>query len=204
MTTTTTTTSAASLADRARAAFEASVAAATAELDRAHAVQAVLIRQGLAEFGFEAAGEPFVNPASGRTCVPLIVGGITTEICDGEEELAFTRTVAAEWDDDRDDPGIVLVADRDPEDSFADRRLYPAGILSGIADIGVAIEHGGYSKSDLRLSTASDIVDSLIRDARAAAGNTVGYDTVAVVHAADAICTALLDVAAAIREKAGA
>lgn len=200
---TTDATSTASLAERARTAFEDSVAAATVELDKAHAAQARLIRQGLTELGFEAAGEDYVNPASGRVCVPLIVGGIATEIHEGEEELVFTRTVAAEWNDDDDAPGIVLVADREPEGNYADRRLYPAGTLRGIADIGVAIEHGGYSKSDLHVSTASNIIDGLIRNARAAAGNTVGYETVAVVHAADAICMALLDVAAAIREKAG-
>jgi hypothetical protein len=184
----------ASLADRARAAYEQADAVKDAgyERERAHRIAGII--EALAKLGLTPSGQPFTNLASHRVCVPLIDGN-----WDDESETQI-HSVAAEWDDDTDDPGLVLVADLDLGEDWNAKRLYPAGRLNGLADLGRAIMHGGSTAKDSRVPTIGDLVDNSIRAARNAADEAEGYETVAMVHAADAICTALLDVAAAVRE----
>jgi hypothetical protein len=188
----------ASLADRACAAYEQADAIRDAGYERERAHRIAVIGEALADLDLTPSGQPFTNLASHRVCVPLIDGD-----WDDESETQI-HSVAAEWDDDTDEPGLVLVADLDLDEDWNAKRLYPAGRLDGLAVLGKAIKYGGSTAKDSRVPTIGDLVDNSIRAARIAADGAEGYETVAMVHAADAICTALLDVADAIRGLAGA
>ena len=180
-----------SLADRARAAYRQADAVKDAGYERERAHRIAVIGEALAKLDLAPSGQPFTNLASHRVCVPLIGGGWDD---DRETQIHF---VAAEWDDDDDDPGLVLVADLDLGEDWNAKRLYPAGRLNGLADLGRAIEQGG------RTPTTPTTPQGVIRDLLGRAFREATVETTAMVHAADAICTALLDVAAAIRETAG-
>jgi hypothetical protein len=125
-------------------------------------------------------------------CVPLIDGN-----WDDESETQI-HSVAAEWDDDDDEPGLVLVADLDLGEDWNAKRLYPAGRFDGLVDLGRAIEQGG--RTPARPSTPQAVINDLLGKAFGEA--TV--ETAAMVRATEALCTALLDVADAIRKTAGA
>lgn len=183
-------------ADLARAAYEQQRTDKEEAERRDHAGQILNIRRALDKLGIPAAGDPFINYASGRPCVPLIVGGWQVP-ADGDAEYGYlVHSVAVEWDHSSHEDGPLLVATL--EDEFKPTRLYPAGRLAELADVGRALENGGSSYR--KPQTASDVVDMLIGKA-AAEADAANY---AAAFRAEAICTALLDVAAAIRETAGA
>jgi hypothetical protein len=190
--TTATDTATTSLADRARAAYEqaAAIEDARYESERAHRIAD--IGEALAKLDLAPSGQPFTNLASHRVCVPLIDGN-----WDDESETQI-HSVAAEWDDDDDDPGLVLVADLDLGEDWNAKRLYPAGRFNGLADLGRAIERGG------RMPARPSTPQGVIRDLLDRAFGEATVETTAMVLAAEAVCTALLDVVDAIRETAGA
>jgi hypothetical protein len=147
------------------------------------------IRNALAALGIESAGEPFINTASARPCIPLIQGGWD------EETESYIHIVAAEWDED--ESALALVADLDLDEDWRPNALYPAGALSGLADIGRAVVYGGSRRQ------ASPITPhAIIQDLFGRAFGEATSETTAMVLSAEAVCTALLDVADAIRETA--
>lgn len=189
---TTDATSTASLVDRARAAFEQADALVdhAAELERGQ--QILAINEQLAKLGIEPHGNPFTNRASHRVCVPLINGG-----WDETRETQVHR-VAVEIDDTFEDCIFLLVADLELDEDWDALRLYPAGRLYGLADVGLAIERGG--RMPAKPVTAADVVR---RHLMSVSGDFIDSNGAVFLSGCEAICTALLDVAAAIREKAG-
>jgi hypothetical protein len=177
-----------SLADRARAAYEQAAAIDDAGYERERAHRIADIGEALAKLDLTPSGQPFTNLASHRVCVPLINGS-----WDDESETQI-HSVAAEWDDDDDEAGLVLVADLDLGEDWNAKRLYPAGRLNDLADLGRVIGHGG--RMPARPATVADLVDRLIGKA----ASDADAETYAAAFRAEAICAALLDVAAAIRE----
>lgn len=188
----TTQTDASSLKQQATAAYNKRRQAHADSQALEHGHQILAIRDALNKLGIQPAGDSFINAASHRPCVPLISGGWD------EEANEYIHIVAAEWTPGSSNEFRVpaLVADLEPDEGWNARCLYPAGHLSGLADLGKAIKRGGSTAKDSRPATARDLVDIAI--GRAFGEATV--ETTATVLAAEAICTALLDVADAIRE----
>jgi hypothetical protein len=141
-------------------------------------------------------GEAFINTAGGQICVPLIAGGVRVETDEeGFEYLVQTHAVAAEWD--ADDRSVYLVADRDydePSLNDSGRSLYFAGYLHTLADLGRAIENGGRKPS-----TSVTVENQALQILHGLNGDFLDTHDTALLAAAEAVCTALADVADAIR-----
>ena len=149
------------------------------------------IHKALSKLGITpAAGEPFVNAASGQICVPLIVGEVQVET--DEDEYSYpvqTHAVAAEWDPE--DRSVRLVADVDYDDYDYNpngRWLYPAGCLHTLADVGEAMERGGQRPAPATRGLTSEYLNE--------------HDN-AILTAAEAVCAALADIADAIQASRG-
>lgn len=178
------------LAKQAAAAFEELQQSQIGWRSEENGRQILAIHDALAALGIEAAGEPFANSASGRPCVPLIRGGWD------EETENYIHAVAAEWDED--ECALALVADLELDEDWRPNLLYPAGTLSGLTDLGRAVVRGGSAP-------ASPLTpQGTIRNLLGRAFGEATVETTAMVLSVEAICAALLDVAAAIREQAGA
>jgi hypothetical protein len=190
---TTDTTSIASLTERARAAFEQADALVdhAAELERGQ--QVLTINKQLTKLGIESCGNPFTNRASHRVCVPLVNGGWD------ETREAQVHRVAVEIDDTFEDCIFLLVADLELDEDWDALRLYPAGRLYGLADVGRAIARGGHKP--VQPATAADVVRRCLASV---SGDFIDSNGAVFLSGCEAVCTALLDVAAAIRETAGA
>lgn len=175
------------LIQTARAAYEQAKAQSNTAVDLERGTEIIRIREHLAKLGLEPAGDPFPNWVSNRVCVPLVAPGWDTE---RETQI---HAVAAEWDHDAHEHGPALVADGDCGDDWHSRRLYPAGRLTGLADIGHAIEHGG--RPVAAPVTVADHVRAVLSRATASSDDASGVQT-----CLEAVCLALLDIAGAIRE----
>jgi hypothetical protein len=190
---------------QARAAFEDTESRRKERIDAEREEQISVITRALAKFGLKPCGEPSVNPVSGRMCVPLVQG-----TWDVERETQI-HGVGAEWDQapvkEWDQaPGklygqekLLLVADLDADgNGWSARYLYPAGQLTGLADLGRAIEYGGRKTAGpTPPATASDQVQ---RHLNRVSGDHIDRQAEVFLSGCEAVCVALLDVADAIRE----
>lgn len=181
---------AAALIHAARAAFEESEAQHQAATELELGSEIARIREALAKHGLEPCAAPFKNWASNRVCVPLVAPG-----WDLERETQI-HAVAAEWDSEAAEHGVVLVADDDVDEGWDSRRLYPAGRLTELTDLGRAIERGGRPVVPPALSTAAGRVQTVL--SRAAAPRS--DDASGIQTCLEAVCLALLDIADAVRE----
>lgn len=195
-----TVTDTANLASRAHEAYAAAQAQTAHRQLLQHREQVENIYRTLAKLDITPADQTpaFVNTASGRICVPLIAGELRVETTeDGFDYPIQTHAVAAEWDDQ--ERMVYLVADVDyDEDGFNTdgRRLYPAGYLRTLADLGEALDRGGRRPAALTATAASQVGRVLQR------GLTSEYldeHDNAILTAAEAVCAALADIADAIR-----
>lgn len=177
------------LVTAARTAYDETHAQHNQDRGRERIVQIMHIGKQLADRGITPTGDPFTNLASGNVCVPIVAGG-----WDDDTELQI-HNVAVEWDNESAELGMPLVADIDLDEDWDPKRLFPAGRLAELADIGRAIANGGHAY--VPKPTAAD------RVRRALTSVTVDYagpNAEAILAAADAVCEALLDIAEAIRE----
>lgn len=181
------------LAERARAAHEEADARHDNAVENDRWNRVAVMREMLAKLDIEPAGEPFTNMASHNVCLPLINGG-----WDDDSETQI-HTVAVEWDYEAREMGLVLVADIDVEyDDFNVRKLYPAGRLGELADIGRAIQKGGR-----RPVTTPTAADTVRRALTSVSGDYIDTRAAVFLSGCEAISEALLDIADAIRESAG-
>lgn len=178
------------LADRARAAYEEADAHYNDSVEYERRNQVGVMREMLAKYDIEPVGEPFTNWVSNRVCLPLVKGG-----WDDETETQI-HTVAVEWDYEARELGLSLVADGDVEDyDFNVQRLYPAGRLDELADIGRAMAKGG--RKPTATPTAADAVR---RALTSVSGDYIDDKAAVFLSGCEAISEALLDIADAIRE----
>lgn len=173
----------------ARAACDDADAVRNSQLERERITQIINIGKHLADRGIEPTGDPFTNWASGRVCVPIVAPGWDVE---AETQI---HAVAVEWDGDAAELGMPLVADGDLDEDWKPKRLYPAGRLAGLLDVGRAIANG--ARLPDAPPTAADRIRWTLTSVSADHG---GPNAEAILAAAAAVSTALLDIAAAIRE----
>lgn len=193
MASTTSTTAIPDLVKAAQAAYNDEEASHDAQQEQGRRIEVGRILELLTKHDIEPCGEPFINWVSSKVCVPLIAPG-----WDMERETQI-HAVAAEWDGQSYEIGLLLVADGDVDGSDWDsRRLYATGRLTSLADLGRAIERGG--RPPMVAPTAADRVRRAIGSVTA---DYAGPNAEAVLAAADAICEALLDIAQAVREDRG-
>ena len=194
------TTDTADLAGRACEAYAAAQAQAAHRQMLQHREQVENIYRALAKLGITPTDKTpaFVNAASGRICVPLIAGELRVETTDdGDDYPIQTHTVAAEWDGD--ERMVRLVADLDYDDyGFKNdgRWLYPAGYLHTLADLGEALDRGG-RKPAPPTASASCQVERVLQ--RGLTSEFLDEHDNVILTAAEAVCAALADIAAAIR-----
>jgi len=179
------------LVKAARDARDEADAKHESEREQERGLQIIRIREHLAKLGIEPAGNPFTNRASGNVCVPVVRGGWD------EEGETYIHAVAVEWANTG--MGLPLVADLEPDEGWSPVWLYPAGRLTGLADVGRAIVNGG--RAYVGPPTASDRVRRALQSVSA---DYAGPNAEAILAAADAVCEALLDIANAIRETGSA
>lgn len=180
----------AALVQAARDAADEADAVLNRGREQERITQIMRIGAYLAERNITPVGDPFTNHADGRVCVPIVAGGWN------EETETYVHAVAVEWDTlDNGALGLPLMADAEPDEDWAPKRLFPAGYLSdGLADLGRAIVNGG--RPYVAPPTAADRVRRALLSVSA---DYAGPSGEAILAAADAVCEALLDIADAIR-----